>query len=313
MRAKTILIGLFFISLCVAAIAFMQVMSQKNATTTPKTQILAATMPLPAGTLLRAQDVTWQPGETEPDQIGRPNAAALEAKPEADDEARASVYGAVLRHPLATGEPIRRSAFVKPGDRDFLQVVLTPGSRAIAIPVSTGGASTGLLSPGDRVDVILTQNFKNDTAQDLKNTPVTRRSVSETVVESLRVLAIDAPDMKATGVAAANPANGNFGRTVTLEVTADQAELINVAAELGKLSVTLRSVSGPTALASASPEPIKPKWAGDASPALSGAAVEKPIALAPPPVQVFHGAGKEGGSNTGPGANVRSETIKPEN
>jgi pilus assembly protein CpaB len=307
MRAKTILIGLFVISLFVAAIAFIQVMSQKSAATAPKTQILATTMLLPAGTLLRAQDVAWLPGNADPDQIVRPE--NTEAKPELDDETRASVYGAVLRHALAEGEPIRRGAFVKPGDRDFLQVVLTPGARAIAIPVSTGGASTGLLSPGDRVDVILTQNFKNDNAQDLRNTPVTRRSVSETVVESLRVLAIDTPDPKAT---AANPTNGNFGRTVTLEVTADQAELINVAGELGKLSVTLRSIIGPTALASASPEPIKPKWAGDASPALSGAAVEKPVALVPPPVQVFHGAGKDGGSNT-PGSNVRQESIKPEN
>jgi pilus assembly protein CpaB len=295
MRAKTILIGLFVISLFVAAIAFMQVMSQKSAATMPKAQILASTMPLPAGTLLRAQDVTWQLGDAEPDQIVRPD--ATEAKPEAAEEARASIYGAVLRHPLAMGEPIRKGAIVRPGDRDFLQVVLSPGARAIAIPVSTGGASTGLLSPGDRVDVILTQNFKNDSAQDLKNTPVTRRSVSETVVESLRVLAIDAPDPKAT---AANPANGNFGRTVTMEVTADQAELINVAAELGKLSVTLRSVTSPTTLASASSEPIKPKWAGDASPALSGAAVEKPVAIQPLPVQVFHGS-------------TKSESIKTEN
>jgi pilus assembly protein CpaB len=215
-----------------------------------------------------------------------------------------------LRHPLAEGEPIRRGSFVKPGDRDFLQVVLTPGARAIAIPVSTGGASTGLLSPGDRVDVILTQNFKNDGAADLRNTPITRRSVSETVVESLRVLAIDTPDPKAT------PANGNFGRTVTLEVTADQAELINVAAELGKLSVTLRSVIGAsTTVASVSPEPIKAKWAGDASPALYGAAQEKPVALAPPPVQVFHGAGKEGEkfNDHSTQSNVRQEIVKTEN
>jgi pilus assembly protein CpaB len=219
---------------------------------------------------------------------------------------QATVYGAVLRHPLAAGEPIRRGNFVKPGDRDFLQVVLTPGSRAIAIPVSTGGASTGLLSPGDRVDVILTQNFKNDNTAEMRNTPVTRRSVSETVVDNLRVLAIDAPDTKHT--AAANPATGNFGRTVTLEVTPDQVEQINVAAELGKLSVALRSVAGPTTLAAASSrqEPVKPKWAGDVSPALYGAALEKPVALIVPTVQVFHGAGKE---NQG---NIRSETVKPD-
>ena len=123
MRAKTLLTGLFLVSLVVAAIAFMQVMSQKGDTTTPKEQILAATMSLPAGTLLRAQDVTWRAvGETEADQIVRPSAAAVEAKPEIVEATIASVYGAVLRHPLAAGEPIQRGDFVKPGDRDFLQV-----------------------------------------------------------------------------------------------------------------------------------------------------------------------------------------------
>lgn len=301
MRAKTLLTALFFVSLVVAGIAFTQVMSQKGAASEPKDYVLAATVPLPAGTLLRAQDVTWQPvARTEPDQIVRPAAAAVEAKPQVVEETQASVYGAVLRHAFVAGEPIRRSAIVKPGDRDFLQVVLSPGSRAIAIPVATGGASTGLLSPGDRVDVILTQNFAK--AEGV-TTPLTRRSVSETVVENLRVLAIDAPDAKPTGVAA-NPANGNFGRTVTLEVTASQAEQINVATELGKLSLTLRSVTGAMTLAAAAAggqaDPIKPQWAGDVSPALAGAAQAKPVALTPPTVQVFHGS-------------KTAETVKPEN
>jgi pilus assembly protein CpaB len=300
MRAKTLLTALFFVSLVVAAIAFTQVMSQKSAATQPKDYVLAATVPLPAGTLLRAQDVTWQPVDrTEPDLIVRPTAAAVEAKPQVIEETQASVYGAVLRHAFVAGEPIRRDAIVKPGDRDFLQVVLSPGSRAIAIPVATGGASAGLLSPGDRVDVILTQNFSKTEGV---TTPLTRRSVSETVVENLRVLAVDAPDTKAVGIAA-NPANGNFGRTVTLEVTASQAEQINVATELGKLSLTLRSVTGAT-LAAAAPgdraDPILPQWAGDVSPALAGAAQAKPVAVIPPTVQVFHGT-------------KSAEAIKPEN
>jgi pilus assembly protein CpaB len=200
----------------------------------------------------------------------------VSANPEIDDQIRSSVYGAVLRHELSAGQPIRRAAIVKPGERDFLQVVLTPGERAIAIPVATGGASTGLLSPGDFVDVVLTQDFKDG------NTPLTRRSVGETVVENLRVLAIDAPDAK-----------GNFGRTVTLEVTAEQAELINVAAELGKLSLTLRSVTVPNTtdpMRTAQQEHVRPKWAGDVSPALYGAGQDKPTPITPPPpVQVFHG------------------------
>lgn len=319
MRAKTLLIALFVASLVVAGIAFVQTMP-KGGATTPKQQILAATMPLAAGTLLRAQDVTWQGvSETEPDQTVRPNAAT----PELDDQTRASVYGAVLRHALAAGEPIRRGSFVKPGERDFLQVVLLPGERAIAIPVSTGGASTGLLSPGDRVDVVLTQNFakaENQQNEELRRTALTRRSVSETVVENLRVLAIDAPDTKP-----ANSTNSDgFGRTVTLEVTPEQVEQINVAAELGKLSVALRSVAptGSTTLAAISPTDntdqvvkptdktdhhVRPTWAGDVSPALYGAAEPKPVAVTRPPVAVFHGAGKDTGNS-----NVRAEIVKTE-
>jgi pilus assembly protein CpaB len=309
MRTKPIVTTLFVGSLVIAAVAGTHILAQKD-TSGPKAYVLATTMALSQGTLLREQDVTWQPvTDTEPGELVRPNAAALEANPELENQMRASIFGAVLRHELTAGEPIEKAAIAKPGDRDFLQVVLTPGERAIAIPVATGGASTGLLSPGDRVDVILTQNFKND--NDAK-APLTRRSVSETVVENLRVLAIDDDKSAAPGrPMAVNPATGNFGRTVTLEVTAEQAEQINVATELGKLSLTLRSatdfVSAPR-VASASPfapvvrdvaQPvdgrIRPTWAGDVSPALTGAAQEKPVAVTPPTVTILRGFKPQGG------------------
>jgi len=291
MRAKTILTVLFLISLAVAVIVILraipgQVDANANA---PKEEILVATVQLAAGTLLRAQDVTWQL-ITQPvasGEIVRPSEGARQTKPGIDEETRAEVYGAAVRpaRDTAAGEPIRRGNIVKPGDRDFLQVVLTPGARAIAIPVTTSGASTGLLFPGDRVDVILTQNFKGESAV------ITRRSVSETVVENLRVLAIDTPDAKAP--------SGSFGRTVTLEVTPQQAEKINVATELGKLSLTLRSVSGPDGVlvtSTAGPGPstgVKPTWAGDVSPALGGAMPEKAIIVQQPPVEVVRGSKRE--------------------
>jgi pilus assembly protein CpaB len=220
---------------------------------------------LQIGTLLRAKDVAWQQigGNAGLGQIARPRTAAGNLNLELDQRARAEVYGAALRSSVMAGEPISRGAIVKPGNRDFLQVVLSPQARAIAIPVTTGGASTGILYPGDRVDVILTQTFKNDP-------PLARRSVGETVVENLRVLAIDALESRPNGTA-----NG-FGRTVTLEVTPEQAERVNVATELGKLSLTLRSVSATNAVVS-SPvgltrtAGIKPIWAGDVSPALGDA------------------------------------------
>jgi pilus assembly protein CpaB len=291
MRAKTILTVLFLISLAVAVIVILRAIpGQVDANTNaPKEEILVATVHLAAGTLLRAQDVTWQSvtKPVEPGEIVRPSEGARQTKPGIDEETRAEVYGAAVRpaRDTAAGEPIRRGNIVRPGDRDFLQVVLTPGARAIAIPVTTGGASTGLLFPGDRVDVILTQNFKGESAV------ITRRSVSETVVENLRVLAIDALDAKAP--------SGSFGRTVTLEVTPQQAEKINVATELGKLSLSLRSVSGPDgvlATSTAGPGPstgVKPTWAGDVSPALGGAMPEKTITVQQPPVEVVRGSKRE--------------------
>jgi pilus assembly protein CpaB len=293
MRAKTILTVLFLISLAVAAVVVLRALptlgdANVNA---PKDEILVATVPLAAGTLLRAQDVTWHAiaRPVEPGEIVRPSEAARRFKPEIDEEARADVYGAAIRpgRDTAAGEPIRRGSIVKPGDRDFLRVVLTPGARAIAIPVATGGASTGLLFPGDSVDVILTQNFKGESAV------ITRQSVSETVVENLRVLAIDAADAKAAA------AGGSFGRTVTLEVTPEEAEQINVATELGKLSLTLRSVAGPGGVPAASTTGhgqatgVKPTWAGDVSPALGGAMPEKAVVGHQAPVEVFHGAHKD--------------------
>jgi pilus assembly protein CpaB len=284
MPAKTILTGLFLISLGVVVVLGLRALPHQ-VSSVAKQEILVAVKALPSGTLLRAKDVTWQPiaGTAEPDQILRPPDAAGTANLELDQQTRAEVYGAALRAGVTAGDPIRRSAIVKPGDRDFLRIVLSPRARAIAIPVATGGASTGLLYPGDRVDVILTQTFKNDER-------LTHRSVSETVVESLRVLAVDASDSKPTGV------SNSFGRTVTLEVTPEQAEKINVAAELGKLSLTLRSISGTDGVAAASTpglaqaSGVKPTWAGDVSPALGNAMTPNKVIVAEqPPVEVIHG------------------------
>src|SRR5258708_4917688 len=169
MRAKTILTALFLISLAVAVVVILRAMpTQGDANAnTPKEEILVATVHLAAGTLLRAQDVTWQlvNRPVEPGQIVRPSEGARQTKPGLDEETR--------------------------GDLVFRRAVLPPGAGGTASPVPTGGAAPGLLSPGDRVDVTVTQNFRGGSGV------IARRSVSETVVENLRVLAIDGLDAKA--------------------------------------------------------------------------------------------------------------------
>src|SRR5215471_17174434 len=287
MPAKTILTFLFLTSLGVAVFVCLHALPQRpdSDAAVSKDEVLVATTVLPPGTLLRAKEVAWRPnpGKIHPDQIVRPPAGTNNANADLTQQVRSEVYGAAVRVGLGAGEPIPRSAIAKPGDRDFLQVVLSPGARAIAIPVATGGASTGILYPGDRVDVILTQTFKN-------NPPLARRSVGETIVENLRVLAIDPSDAKP------NAGGHSFGRTVTLEVTAEQAEQINVAVELGKLSLTLRNIGAAEGLAAVSTTApakaagVRPIWAGDVSPALDDAMPSgKIVAVEQRPVEIIRG------------------------
>src|SRR5262245_43403988 len=98
MRAKTILTALFLISLAAAAIVLVKAMPEMAgpaAQEAARDEILVATAALPAGTLLRPQDVDWQRAktETQPGHIVRPDVAAREAKPELDEEARSGAYG----------------------------------------------------------------------------------------------------------------------------------------------------------------------------------------------------------------------------
>jgi pilus assembly protein CpaB len=292
MRAKTILTVLFLISLAVAVVVIFRALPGMTGTAAQEAardEILVATATLPTGTLLRPQDVVWEraKGDTQPGEIVRPEAAAREAKPEIDEEARSVAYGAALRKGLRAGDPIRRADIVKPGDREFLQIVLSPGTRAISIPahlMGPNGPNTRFLGPfpGDRVDVILTQKFQHDL-------PLTRRSVGEAIVEDLRVLAIAPPDSKV---------NTNADTTIpmTLEVTPEQAEKITVARELGRLDLTLRGFSGsPDGIVASSTPGLgkgslaKPVWAGDVSPALGGAILERPVTVERPPVDVIRG------------------------
>jgi pilus assembly protein CpaB len=218
--------------------------------------------------LLRADDVVWRPaaGVVEPGTVVRPLAAV---HTERDEQARNEVSGAALNVDLARGEPIRRSLIVKPGDCDFLQVVLTSGARAIAIPISSVGAGTGLLNPGDRVDVVLTQNFNSE--------GLAHRSVSETIAQNLRMLAID-------------PANAQGGRSVMLEVTPDQAEKVGVAAELGKLSLLLRRAGDTAPVSGTADSRARPTWDGDVSHALATIKpAEKVAPLDRPSVGIIRG------------------------
>jgi pilus assembly protein CpaB len=189
-------------------------------------QVLVAAEDLHVGRFLEPGVMRWQDW---PD-VSLPSSYIVEDTGSMDELA-----GAVVRHDITAGQPITRSAVVKPGDRGFLAAVLDPGMRAVSVPVDEASSNAGLIFPGDRVDLVLTQRIGDDgEGRDAA------RHVSETVLENVRVIAMGRSlrgDQAEDGPPVAQV------RTTTLEVTPEGAEKVALVTELGKLSLSLRSLA----------------------------------------------------------------------
>lgn len=174
----------------------------------------------------------------------------------------AEFLGAISRRNFAQDEPLIASEFVKPGDRQFLAAVLKPGSRAISIFVDAAQSAAGMALPGDRVDVILTQSFGEQA------TDPGRKTVSETMLRDVRVIAIDQSLTPSTNVAAAISTEARIPKTVTLELLERQAEALMVAAQLGKFQLAVLPLERVAVEHPEEQTEAGPVWASDVSPAL---------------------------------------------
>jgi pilus assembly protein CpaB len=187
--------------------------------------VLVASGALSRGQILKPTDLAWQMW---PDG-GIDHAYIQKGTKTIEDFA-----GWVARDPFGPGEPITESKVVAPGSRGFLAAVLRPGMRAVSVPVTRTSGISGFVFPGDQVDILITHPL----AASAGNGPSLQRQASETVLQDVRVLAVD---QKLDGKAG-EPV---VAQTATLEVTPKQSEIIAVASEIGKLSLSLRSLVTP--------------------------------------------------------------------
>src|SRR5215213_4253664 len=189
-------------------------------------KILVARKALPVGTIVDQESLAFQPWPKELIQ----NAYYQEGAPEAD---MSKLLGTVVRNPITAGQPVTQGSLVGPNDRGFLAAALSPGMRAVTVPVSTTSGVAGFVFPGDHVDMVLTQQVKGGG----DGPPL---QVSETIMRNVRVLATDQRiDQK-------NEDGKIIVKTfsnVTIEVTPKIAEKITVAQSLGTLSLSLRSLA----------------------------------------------------------------------
>ena len=202
--------------------AMLPAMPRTAKVDTGQPKVMVGRKPLPAGTLLKPEHLEWRAWPKD----GIAKAYLVKGKRAVNE-----LVGAVVRRGISVGEPITDGRVVKPGERGFMAAVLTPGLRAVSVPINATTGIAGFVFPGDRIDLILTHKLRSGRGQDR-----TTHQVSETILTGVRVLGVDqrSSDQKVKGKI-------KVAKTATIEVTPKQAGLVAGGGQRGRLSLSLRS------------------------------------------------------------------------
>ncbi|OCP36131.1 Flp pilus assembly protein CpaB [Ensifer sp. LC163] len=127
------------------------------------------------------------------------------------------------------GEPVLSSKITGAGERATLSAALDQGMKAVSIRVNDVLGVAGFVRPSDRVDVLLTrvvQNQKNGSEQ----------TSVDVLLQGVKVLAVDQ-------TADERKDEPSVVKTVTFEVTTDEAQRLTLGANIGTLSLALRNIA----------------------------------------------------------------------
>lgn len=128
------------------------------------------------------------------------------------------------RKAISQGELLLANRVSDWGEKVTIVQSLSPNHRAMAIRVNAETAVGGFVTPGDSVDVLLTQG-RGDTLRTV------------TILQNIKVIGVD----QDSDVGNDSP---EVARTVTVEVTPDAGQRLALAQQAGILSLTLRNTVG---------------------------------------------------------------------
>ncbi|TIN20560.1 MAG: Flp pilus assembly protein CpaB [Mesorhizobium sp.] len=143
----------------------------------------------------------------------------------------------VVLSPIEVNEPVLLTKLSGPNGRATLSNMMTPGMRAVTIRTDEIAGVGGFVTPGDRVDVVLTRDA-GEIQEVAKNAQGAAGSTitSEIVVANAKVLSVgQGADERQT--------TPQISNSVTIEVTTDGAQKVALARTVGTLSLSLRSSS----------------------------------------------------------------------
>lgn len=142
----------------------------------------------------------------------------------------------IVLTPIAANEPILLAKLSGKDGRAALSNLLEPGMRAVSIRVDDITGVAGFVTPGDRVDVLLTRQKTAQQTEGELTTAATPTSelASEVILQNVKILTTDqSADQSAT--------QATVARAVTVEVNSADAQKVALAQQLGTLYLLLRS------------------------------------------------------------------------
>ena len=218
-RLKIALVVAVFFGL-IAAYGIYNFLSQRQRETDSlralNQNIVVAAQDIPAGTTLNDEALKKGIIKTTPWPKASIPAGAFSSPQQ--------VFGKVNRVKILANEPIVESRLA--GEGAGLTVRLEAGKRALALRVDEIVGVSGFIVPDDRVDVILTTTPLG-AAQDAK--------ISKIVLQNKRVLSVAQSTEQKEG-------KPQLARSITLEVTPEEAEKLSLASQEGQIVFALRGL-----------------------------------------------------------------------
>lgn len=212
---------------------------------TPMARVLVAKKDLPVGHRIDSADLGWQewpveslnptfvtdggkPKTAAPEGVKKVAAEAAEAAQDlvAGDEPMKVFDGAIVKETILAGEPLTPRKVVRGGEGGYMAVVLTPGMRAVSIPVTSETGAGGFILPGDRVDILQARPQENG-----------KGYLTEVLMQNVKVLAID------QRTAPEEDAKAMVGGVATVEVAARDVEVLARGRAQGEMMLALRPYS----------------------------------------------------------------------
>ena len=197
-----------------------QAVQAKPAPQIAMSEVLVANTNLTPGQALTADQVRWQKWPT-----STVDASFITHDNGVQEEQ--IIKGTVVRAVILPGQPITQTAIVHGNESGFMAATLSEGMRAISISISTDSGAGGFILPNDRVDVILTRKPDGSNS----------RGFARIILSNLRVLAVDQTYRQEKDTRTV------VGKTATVEVSPEQAEVIAGAGLSGSLSLVLRPLT----------------------------------------------------------------------